>query len=332
MRLHDRVSASTKPVHVALPDRRTFLLPSAAAIAAEVRNTPVRYVLDDDVAALAMRIALGDAARLIDCLDLVRIGAPLLWLEWNERGSLRAMAELGIREPASEARSARVGLLVRSDPTGRRGDFSIVWEGEAPEPDLSPLRVKFDLDDSTFANHESGGREGRRVVIKESEPLTRLLAHARFCLAKEWDVYFGVACSDASKREEAWLQNLNMATADFPFLVAFCLLISAKSAFALRPKSFDRLNAARARSRKPPLLDHIEVSARIDRPASTGDEGRDPVGRAPSRLHLVCGHLVRRGARVFWRRAHLRGAADRGVIASRTISLRNRRPEAAGEP
>lgn len=319
MRLHDRVAASTKPLRVALPGCGAFVLPGAAAIAAGVRGAPVRYVLDDDAAALVAHTGLAGAGQIFQCLDLVRIPAPLLWLEWRESGVLRAMAELGIRKVAAVARSPRVGLLVRSDPLGRRGAISIVWEGEGIEPDLSPVEIAFDLDDATFGGSECDA--GVTVAVPQDEPLTRLLSHVRFRLTKEWDAYLSLACATARRREEALLQYLKMVTADFPFLAAFCLIMQARRAFAVAPSALDRLNVARAKAGKAPLLDHIEVTARIGAAGCAAGASRGVGGRAQARLHFVCGHLVRRGPSIFWRRAHMRGAAARGVIAARTVSV-----------
>jgi hypothetical protein len=321
MRLQDRVAASAHPTYIELPGRGGFLLPSAAEIAADVRNAPVRYVLDDDVAALTARTALVDAAQIADCVDLLRMPAPLFWLEWSERGVLSAMAALGVGAPDRQPRAARVGLLVRSDPDGRRGEICIVWEGDGAEPDLSPLRVAFDLDDPTFAGRTPNGELSHILTVEEDPDLTRLLTHARFRLRKEWRKYFALACGDAAQREQALLQNFTMVAADFPFLAAFCLLMSAKNAFAVQPSALDRLNARRAKDAKHPLLDHIEVTARIGGLRADGAPGSVSV-RAAARLHFVCGHLVRRGGRVFWRRAHLRGSARRGIITARTICVR----------
>ena len=44
--------------------------------------------------------------------------------------------------------------------------------------------------------------------------------------------------------------------------------------------------------------------------------------RSAPRLHLVRGHLVRRGSLLFWRRSHMRGHSDIGTIRSRTVHLR----------
>jgi hypothetical protein len=44
------------------------------------------------------------------------------------------------------------------------------------------------------------------------------------------------------------------------------------------------------------------------------------IRRRASRLHLVRGHLVRRGSQIFWRVPHLRGSARSGEIHTRTVT------------
>ncbi|MBL8551164.1 MAG: hypothetical protein JNJ73_14345 [Hyphomonadaceae bacterium] len=327
MRLLDRVAAAAGPTLVWSPRLGRVELPSAALISARAARAPLRYVLDDDVAALAMATALGDGAQLVECIDLIRIPAPEMWIEWSERGAMQALADLGLAEPQA-ARAAQVGLLVRADETGRRGDIALVWDDGADKgaagPDLFPFLLEFDLDDAAFCRRLHDRDLVRAIEAPADAALTRLLAHVRFRLRPEWRAYLERATPSPAMREAALHHNLERAAGDFPLLAAFCLLLAARSALALAPVSQARLNAARARRNKPPLLDHVEVSAHLDAqsPASRGA----CASRAEARLHFVCGHLVRRGGAVHWRRAHLRGSARRGPIALRTVSVRASSP------
>jgi len=209
-------------------------------------------------------------------------------------------------------------LLVRSDESGRRGEISIAWDGDAPEPDLSPLLLRFDLDDPAYALQARSGVLTRGLTISNSEGISRMLRHVRFELDPSWRDYYKAACATPASLEEALRQCLTMVAGDFPFLLAFCLLLTARNAVAFAPISLERLNASRAKGGKFPLLDHIEVKARLggDPPIRRLETG---LRRSESRLHFVSGHFVRRGTNVFWRRSHLRGNAMRGVISARTV-------------
>jgi hypothetical protein len=116
----------------------------------------------------------------------------------------------------------------------------------------------------------------------------------------------------------------NLATCAFdpPMLFAFLLMLSARGALPRRVVDVDKLNRARSRAGRPPLLEHIEVSAPLysSSPIAWPDSTRVLERRSP-RLHHVCGHIVRRGAAVFWRVPHLRGNARLGHIRTRTVEL-----------
>jgi hypothetical protein len=319
MRLQDSVVAAKTPLCVALDGHGLFTLPNALSIAGDVEAAPLRYVLDDAVAAIAARAAFADPHRMIDCLELLRLPAPLLWLEWSERGRRLVMSELGLVDPIEAARAAgRAGLLVKSDETGRRGEVVIAWDGDAAEPDLSPLVMRFDLDDSDFATRASANVETRSLRIGDSATLSTLLGHVRFELMPAWSRYYDAACSTPAARDAALQESLAVIAGDFPFLAAFCILIAAKNAVAFQPIELGRLNASRAKRGKPPLLDHIEVKARLGGARALGRPGQISA-RTESRLHFVSGHFVRRGSAIYWRRAHLRGNVARGVVSARTI-------------
>jgi hypothetical protein len=97
-------------------------------------------------------------------------------------------------------------------------------------------------------------------------------------------------------------------------------LLATRPGLSRRPLMLERLNRARSRSGKAPLLDHMEVFAPLIpeyRPSSSITSG---IGRRPPRLHHVRGHLVRHGSQLFWRVPHLRGSARAGVVRTRTVT------------
>jgi hypothetical protein len=113
---------------------------------------------------------------------------------------------------------------------------------------------------------------------------------------------------------------LGTIAADIPMMLAFFLLLSTRGGLPRRVQSLDKLNRARARSGKAPLLEHIEVSAPLLWEQNEAQAGDSHGGRRAPRLHHVRGHLVRRGSQLFWRVPHLRGSASSGVIRSRTVT------------
>jgi hypothetical protein len=232
-----------------------------------------------------------------------------------------ALSQLGLADDAAARRTTgRAGLLVESDQTGRRGTITVAWEGEAPEPDLSPFIIRFDLDKPRAVN---GNAESviRQVQIRDSERLTDVLRFARFEMRDSWRSYYARACNSPQQFEQAIQTNLCMIAGDFPAFLSFLMLLQARNAVTAESVSMARLNKARRKLRRAPLLDHIEVKAALGG-ARGGKQVGYPSSRADSRLHFVCGHLVRRGSLIFWRRAHMRGSAVSGVLSSRTVVVK----------
>jgi hypothetical protein len=99
-----------------------------------------------------------------------------------------------------------------------------------------------------------------------------------------------------------------------------------------RPLMLERLNQARLKAGRAPLLEHTEVSAPLlpEYRASGGRGGPEHVRRGP-RLHHVRGHLVRRGSQLFWRVPHLRGSAHAGVVRTRTVTWTLEAPQSLSQ-
>jgi hypothetical protein len=117
------------------------------------------------------------------------------------------------------------------------------------------------------------------------------------------------------------VRNLEACAFDPPMLFAFLLMLSARNALPQRPIAIDKLNRARQRAGKLALLEHVDVSAPLYSSSNSCLAGLRDVERRGPRLHHVRGHIVRRGAAVFWRVPHLRGSARLGQIRTRTVEL-----------
>jgi hypothetical protein len=103
-------------------------------------------------------------------------------------------------------------------------------------------------------------------------------------------------------------------------MLTFFLLLATRPGLPRRPLMLERLNRARSKSGKAPLLAHLEVFAPLI-PEYPPSGGTGPgIERRPRRLHHVRGHLVRRGSQLFWRVPHLRGSCRAGVVRTRTVA------------
>jgi hypothetical protein len=142
----------------------------------------------------------------------------------------------------------------------------------------------------------------------------------RFRYERTWDDYYSTAPLSPLQRDAVARCALGTIAIAIPVILAFFLLLATRPGLPRRPLMLERLNQARRKSGKTPLLDHIEVSSPIlpeYRPLSGSDSGER---RRGPRLHHVRGHLVRRGSELFWRVPHLRGSARSGVIRDRTVT------------
>jgi len=59
-------------------------LSGAAELAPDIIACPIRYVMSDELVCLCADLAYSSGTRVLDCVDLIRIPAARLWLEWRE--------------------------------------------------------------------------------------------------------------------------------------------------------------------------------------------------------------------------------------------------------
>ena len=95
MHLFDRVARVRAPMQVALrtDPTRPFEVTGASAFASQVERCPLRFVLGDDLTRASAELAFADGARLAGCLDLLRMPATSLWIEWNDEVHKRVIWE-----------------------------------------------------------------------------------------------------------------------------------------------------------------------------------------------------------------------------------------------
>lgn len=162
-----------------------------------------------------------------------------------------------------------------------------------------------------------------RVTESVEASLAEFLKHLRFFFDDEWAAYYRQHCATPEMQKAALRGNLATCAFDPPMLFAFLLMLSAGSALPQRAIAVDKLNRARHHAGKPPLLEHIEVSAPLYSSSFASTPGTRGLERRSPRLHHVRGHIVRRGPAVFWRVPHLRGSARLGQARPRCSSRRS---------
>ncbi|MBJ7438385.1 MAG: hypothetical protein JHD35_05090 [Sphingopyxis sp.] len=290
MRLMDCVaSCAGKTLHVA-SGGKIFEIAGASTHADAVRSCPLRYVLDDVVTDVCLQLLDTDRGMLDPANYLLRVPAQQFWVEWFED---RPAPDTG-----GKHRRRNAGLLVNAAPDGRSGTIHSFWKNDEGETVSSQIIIEFDLDNRPTT--EPGTIRARHIEFPEFQPLLDCMT---FRVDPAWSAYF--AALAANQREQVMQQCAAITWFDLAFVFAFATVLASKDHIDSQPSDLSRLNRARMKRGKLPLLDHVETRLYLDnRVASL--PGENGVRSAP-RLHQVRGHLVRRANLTFWRTTHLRG-------------------------
>jgi hypothetical protein len=334
MRLVDHVAQCKLSILAAglTPDCRTRLS-GAADHAAQVAQCESRYILTDELTRLCAALAYSKGARALECVDLIRVPAERVWIEWNQAPWIEELKGFGFRVEENRAGASRCrGALILASRDGKRGNIRTFWDATDCKPNVhaSSMLAEFNLDDSTeptgmveSGSHSGLSPMGALCVSGDAQAGPDLIARCfRFQFERTWGEYYERANLARDERIALTHHCLGTIAPDIPLLLAFFLLLATRGGLSQNLVNRGRLNRIRQRDGRPSLLDHIEVSTPIIPYGSRQPFAADAGGRASRerRLHAVRGHLVRRGSSVFWRVPHLRGSARWGVVRSRTVT------------
>jgi hypothetical protein len=297
--------------------------------ARHIVECPLRFVIADDLTRASAELAFADGDRLTSCLDLLRIPAPLLWVEWSDAVHQQVICECGVvSQRDHNAFGRQVGVLLRASSDGRSAMVRTFWSVRLANgqcaAQMSPLETCIDLDDRfVSAGDPDAMLRGHyaSVTYGGDAGVAELLQRVRFQFDDKWLSYYSAAALDANERETIARASLAAVAHDIPMLLAFFLLLNAHGATRRMPVARSVLNRKRLERDRAPLLDHVEVHASLPELPADHEESATVGSRRSPRLHHVRGHLVRREDRVFWRTPHLRGNARQGVVRSRTVCL-----------
>jgi hypothetical protein len=326
MKLADRVAQTRVPLVV--QDRSTAgvrVLNNSADCAQEVARCPLRFVLSDDLTRLCTALAYSIGSSTLECADLLRVPATLLWLEWNRTPWESELGRYGFASnQANLGRGGRRGALLRASPDGRRGTVRTFWSNDDKEEAFaSSIEAYFDFDVSAGEEPETADGEQSppfHVVDHAHEGEDVLSRCFRFRYERSWRDYYDRATLSKAERDALERHALGTSAINMPVILAFLLLLGTRAGLPRRTETFERLNRARQKAGKSPLLEHVEVSCPL-LARSYGTEACHGMGtRRGPRLHHVRGHLVRRGNELFWRVPHLRGSARKGIVRARTVT------------
>lgn len=291
---------------------RHILMPGAGMFRDEIAKVPVRYILDDAVTATCAEMVASRQDFLADSLDIVRAPFQEFWIEWNE--SVRADMFSDHSTSGSATLGGRAGMLVKMDESGRAGTLRVFWSEDGQSADVNPAILNFDLDGHS---HPLGDPEMR--VRAQNTDLQAVFDRVTIDLDPDWKAYYGQRAHSQAHLRDTLSEVIGPATFDFPFLLSFALVLMAQ-AHTVRASDLSALNRARARKGRRELLEHMTVTQEVLGESVRQNAGVSGLQRTIPRLHLVRGHLVRRGDKVFWRTSHFRGRVS-DVPLRRTVSL-----------
>lgn len=303
---------------------RVTALNNTADCAGLVVQSPLRYVLTDDLTRLCADLAYSRGAGTVACADLLHVPAQTLWMEWCNAPWTSALQRYGFPLiPAGPQWVGRRGAWVRATPDGRRGLVRTFWSAASADVLASCVEAYFDFDTVTGEEPEPvDGQRGLagRVFDSERAEDDMLGRCFRFRYEQSWSEYYASAGLSGEVGGALWRHAVGTIAADIPMLLTFFLLLATRSGLPQRRQSLELLNRRRLRTGKTPLLEHVEVTAPL-LPEYRDCPRSEPVAsRRGPRLHHVRGHLVRRGSQIFWRVPHLRGSARPGMVRSRTVT------------
>ena len=327
MRLADHIAQSRLPFYVRnTRSSEVVRLNGVADYADQVLRCPIRYVLSDELARLCTALAYSRGARGLAWADLLHVPAECLWVEWCEAPCHEELERYGFR-PVERAApiSGRRGALIRSTVKGRRGQIKTFWSGGHAELDVaaSSMEAYFDFDtpDGAAPDPPDGDPTPAITVFDDALRRSDILRRCfRFRFERSWSAYYARSGLSPTQTDAIARHALGTIALDIPILLTFLALLMTRPGIPRRPLMLERLNCARSRAGKRPLLPAIEVFSPLPPECLPRAPAGPDSGRRSPRLHHVRGHLVRRGGRVSWRVPHLRGSGRAGVVRSRTVT------------
>jgi hypothetical protein len=326
MRLADRITQCRTPFVVQNAKDGTIKhLSGAATFADEILACPTRYVLCDDLTRLCTALAYSKGTRTLACADLLHVPAERVWVEWCEAPWLAELNRYGFKTDNQSYIRGRRGALIRASATGRRGLIRAFWVNGDADLDVlaSSMEAYFDFDtpEGEAPAAPDASKQATISVFDHSVGDADILRRCfRFRYERTWAEYYASTALRPEQREAIVRHALGTIAIEIPVMLTFFLLLATRPGLPRRPLMLERLNRARSRAGKAPLLDHMEVFAPLIPEYPPSVRTGPGVERRPPRLHHVRGHLVRHGSQLFWRVPHLRGSCRAGVVRTRTVT------------
>jgi hypothetical protein len=292
------------------------------ALAGQVRAAQ-RFDLSPEVMQSAFTIAHSAIGAQLRALPLCKLPFQRTWFEWP--GGFAGVPSQ--RTDTYALVPKRLGALVEVDASMQRGSMAYAWIHPEQGVNLCPLMVTFDWRADAepvpdITDHQAWHQDATDEVWADMAARFPRVANSRREDVVADNLRFGLIVNPimqsfvdiASSKPRAYQLLMNAAGKDIEgeptMLRAAIMLLNSRNLAEHEPRPTPpKLNAARARRGKPPLLSYTHVRVRLTR-ALAARAGMAADARQPSRLHLVRGHFKIRATGVYWWSPFARGTPD----------------------
>jgi hypothetical protein len=209
MKLADRVAQTRVPLDGAGSQHRgARVLNNTADCAEEVARCPLRFVLSDDLTRLCTALAYSVGSSTLECADLLRVPATLLWLEWNRTPWESELARYGFASDQTDVgRGGRRGALLRASPDGRRGTVRTFWSNDDKRKHSRAALRRISTSTYRLARNPNRRMASKprlftwsTMLIEGEDVLSRCF---RFRYERSWREYYDRATLSTAERDAA---------------------------------------------------------------------------------------------------------------------------------
>lgn len=277
-----------------------------------------RFILDANATRTAVELTLGRPKILIEAMQHIVVPYRRLWVEWNDNDRQQLRDKFNEPDSYSELRPmpGRVGFLLESDATGRRGTACWAWAAPGADiPNVGVIQPHYDLD-RTFELEEDryhGLLNGNLATMWKNNTIQ---------LEALFDIWRTCEHRPVDWAEQFWkmLPNYKLAQAlsysdvvgDYITIwVVMLMLTASRSVLNYHHVSMAKLNKHRRKRGDTPLLDHTNIALHLT-PHQQRPVVRSPLGysRKSPRIHMVSSYLARRGNKHWLVYPYMRGSGD----------------------
>lgn len=295
-----------------------------------------RYELSVGVMRSAVTVHRGPVVATVRALPLCRLPFRSTWFEWlgpDPFGERRNV--LGPDRHAPVPR--RFGALVQTDASRQRGTMTWAWVHDGIGLNICPIACAFDwcsepeevpdLRDLWFASHGLDPQQSWEIAKRDLYKMPNMKGTPEAIAVSEQE-RFGLVWSPfvaefarwyeqrhgpLSPEHGLWQAAIGDITGEPGILRAAILLMNSRNLIATEHvPTPTKLNKAREKRGKPPLLDYTQVRVSMSR-ALAGRAGSTGE-REASRFHAVAGHFKVRKSGIYWWNDHTRGDPTRGTV------------------